>query len=321
MGTIVDAGQDPAVAHPHPLGTVRTAVSAAGSFRAMLFSRKGIVRIVGAHNPLGAKLAERAGFDGVWSSGLEVSASQGVPDTDILTMTELHSVAAAMADAVAVPVVADCDAGYGGISNVMRMVRKYESSGIAAVTMEDKTFPKRNSFIAGGQELVTIKEFCGKIAAAKHAQQDPDFVVIARTEALIAGGDLAEALERGRAYADAGADAVLIHSKDKSPHRVLEFLERWEDDSTPVVVVPTTYHSVTAETLEAAGARMVVYANHGLRASIAAVEHAFKCILVNGSSSELEDAISSIDSIFELQGTARVLADEERFSAPRRTAP
>lgn len=291
--------------------------SPAEQLRSMLFSPGGIVRIVGAHNPLGARLAERAGFDGVWASGLEVSASQGVPDTDILTMTELHAVAASMADAVSIPVVADCDAGYGGISNVIRMVRRYEASSIAAVTMEDKVFPKRNSFIPGHQELVSLTEFCQKIEAAKYAQTDPNLVVIARTEALIAGGDVAEALERTHAYADAGADAVLIHSKDHSPRRVLEFLERWQDPSTPVVVVPTTYHTATADALEKAGAKMVVYANHGLRASIAAVEKAFSTILTSGSTSAIEEHISSVSSIFELQGTAEVLAEEERFTGLR----
>ncbi len=292
------------------------AASTSRALRSLLFDGSRIIRVAGAHNPLGARLAERAGFDGVWASGLEVSASQGVPDTDILTMTELHSVAAVMAESVAVPLVADCDAGYGGVPNVMRMVRMYEASGIAAVSMEDKTFPKRNSFIPGRQDLVSTEEFCSKVEAAKHAQRGPEFMVIARTETLVAGGELPEALDRCRAYAEAGADAVLIHSKDRSPQRVLEFLECWQDPSTPVVVVPTTYHSVTAAALQEAGASMVIYANHGLRASIAAVENAFRSILANGSSTEIESVITPVHSVFELQGTAETLAAEAKFSVP-----
>lgn len=178
-----------------------------------LFAQPGVVRIVSAHNPLGARLAERAGFDGVWSSGLEVSASQGVPDTDILTMSELLGVASSMAAAVDVPVIADCDAGYGNAHNVMNMIRRYEAAGIAAVSIEDKRFPKVNSFIPGRQELAPIGEFCGKLAAAKEAQRHPGLMVIARIEALIAGWGMDEALRRGEAYARAGADAVLIHAK------------------------------------------------------------------------------------------------------------
>ncbi|MGW5400096.1 isocitrate lyase/phosphoenolpyruvate mutase family protein [Streptomyces sp. NPDC003952] len=277
-----------------------------------LFARPGVTRIVGAHNPLGARLAERAGFDGVWSSGLEISASQGLPDTDILTMTELHTVAASLATAVDIPVVADCDAGYGNAFNVMHMIRRYEASGIAAVSIEDKLYPKVNSFIPRRQKLASIEEFSGKLRAAKSVQEDPDFMVIARIEALIAGWDMEEALRRGEAYAAAGADAVLIHAKGSEAEPVLEFLSRWQPD-LPVVVVPTTYHTVTADELSAAGAKMVIYANQGLRAGISAVSETFDTILRDGRTTALEDRIAPLKTVFDLQGMPQVMADEARF--------
>ncbi|GGK86686.1 phosphoenolpyruvate mutase [Mangrovihabitans endophyticus] len=276
------------------------------------FDRPGPVRIAGAHNPLGARLAERAGFDGVWSSGLEISASHGVPDADILTMSELLAVARSMAMAVDLPVVADCDAGYGNANNVMHMVRQYEAAGIAAVSIEDKPFPKLNSFVPGRQELVPIDEFAGKIAAAKAAQSHPDLMVIARIEALIAGWGMAEALRRGHAYVEAGADAVLIHAKGDSPEPIMTFLQRWRLP-VPVVVVPTTYHTVTADELHRAGARMVIYANQGLRASIAAVSETFAAILRDGRTTEIEPSIAPLSTVFDLQGVARLQEQEDRF--------
>lgn len=295
------------------LDSLPAALTSAARLRQQL-REPGPVRLAGVHNPLGAQLATRAGFDGVWSSGLEISASQALPDADILTMSELLDVARLVAMAVDVPVVADCDAGYGNANNVMHMVRRYEAAGVAAVCIEDKRFPKMNSFISHGQELVPAQEFAGKIAAAKSAQLTDDLMVIARTEALIAGRTLDEALERGGTYVAAGADAVLIHDKHSSPDRVLEFLQRWAEP-VPVVVVPTTYHTVTADELHDAGAAMVIYANHGLRASIAAISQTFAEILRDGRSTRVEGRIASLDTVFDLQGMSAFRADGSRFSA------
>ncbi|MFJ4518194.1 isocitrate lyase/phosphoenolpyruvate mutase family protein [Streptomyces sp. NPDC088816] len=285
-----------------------------------LFARPGAVRLAGAHNPLGARLAQHAGFDGVWSSGLEVSASQGVPDTDILTMSELLGVASSLAAAVDVPVVADCDAGYGNAHNVMHMIHRYEASGIAAVSIEDKRFPKVNSFVPGRQELAPVGEFCGKLEAAKAAQRTPDLVVIARIEALIAGWGMDEALSRGEAYVRAGADAVLIHAKGSSPEPILDFLARWTLP-TPVVVVPTTYHTITATELAAAGAKVVIYANHGLRAGITALTDTFASILRDDRTTGIEDRIAPLATVFDLQGMAEYKRNEAEFVTSYETRP
>jgi phosphoenolpyruvate phosphomutase len=271
-----------------------------------------IVRVIGAHNALGARLGERAGFDAVWASGLELSASHGVPDADILTMGDLLAVIRWITSAVEIPVIADCDAGYGNASNVAHMVRRYEAAGVAGVCIEDKVFPKTNSFISGRQRLVSIPEFVGKLSAAKAAQTDRDFVVIGRVEALIAGYDLDEALRRASAYEEAGADAILIHAKGESPQPILDFIASWSS-RVPVVVVPTTYHRITGHQLQEAGARMVIYANHGLRAGTKAVMDVFTEILRTDSTTSSEPNIAPLSTIFELQRTEELLAHDSRY--------
>lgn len=277
-----------------------------------MFAREEIIRTIGVHNALGARLGERAGFDAIWASGLEMSASHGVPDADILTMSDLLDAIRWITSAVGLPVIADCDAGYGNASNVAHMVRRYEGAGVAAVCIEDKVFPKTNSFVSGRQRLVSIPEFVGKLGAAKAAQTDPDFIVIARIEALIAGYGLDEALKRASAYAAAGADAILIHAKGKSPQPVLDFLSSWSG-STPVVVVPTTYHEITGSELQQAGAKMVIYANHGLRAGTQAVMEVFQEILRTDGTTSSEDRIAPVSTILELQGTQDLLAHDAMY--------
>ncbi|MBI3568149.1 MAG: isocitrate lyase/phosphoenolpyruvate mutase family protein [Gemmatimonadetes bacterium] len=283
-----------------------------------LFAAPGMIRLVGAHDALGAKLAERHGFEGVWSSGFEISTSHGVPDASILTMSDYLAAAQRMADAVDIPVVADCDTGYGNSNNVIRMVRQFEAAGIAAVCMEDKLFPKVNSFTPGRQELASVAEFVGKILAAKNAQRTAEFTVIARIEALIAGWPVAEALRRADAYVQAGADAILVHDKDPAGAGLREFLARWSA-RVPVVVVPTAYPQVTAAELESLGVKMVIYANQGLRAAVAAMNDTFRRIAADGSTANVESAIAPMRELFELQGMPeleRAERDYLRVSGP-----
>ena len=277
-----------------------------------LFAQPGIIRLVGAHNALGAQLAERAGFDGVWSSGLEISASHGLPDADILTMSEYLAAAASMADAVRIPIVADCDTGYGNSNNVIQMMRKFEAAGIAAICIEDKLFPKVNSFVPGRQELAPIAEFVGKIMAAKNAQRNTDTMLIARVEALIAGLGQTEARKRARAYAEAGADAILIHHNTSSPQPIIDFARAW-DLEVPLVVVPTTYYSVTAPELDGLGIKMVIYANHGLRAGINAMLDVYAEILQTQSTASVEKRLASMKLVFELQGMPQLKRNEEMY--------
>jgi phosphoenolpyruvate phosphomutase len=261
----------------------------------------GLMRVAGVHDGLSAMLAERHGFDALWASGLGISTCHGVPDTSILTMTELLAAAVVMHQSTRLPVIADCDSGFGGIDNTIRMVQCYERAGVSGVCIEDKPFPKRNSFL-DRQELADPVEFAARVAAAKDAQSHPDFIVIARVEALVAGATMDEALERARAYAGAGADAILIHSKIETPREVLDFSARWEADGggVPLVVVPTTYASIDTPTLEAAGIGVVIYANQALRAAIRAIDEILGEIARSVSAEAVEGRVSTLQEVFDL---------------------
>ncbi|MBI2095997.1 MAG: isocitrate lyase/phosphoenolpyruvate mutase family protein, partial [Candidatus Omnitrophica bacterium] len=272
-----------------------------------------ILRIVGAHHALGAKLIERNRFDGIWASGLEISTAHAVPDANILTMTDYLHAAVSINEATSLPVICDCDTGYGNSSNVSHMTKKYEAAGIAAIVIEDKLFPKINSFIPGRQDLATIDEFKGKIAAAKSAQRSADFMVLARVEALIAGWGMDEALKRARAYCEAGADGIVIHSKASTPDEVFAFAGHWQS-KIPLVLIPTTYYGVTAEEFSKKGFKMVIYANHGLRASIRAMDETFRSIHDSGSTAAVEPSIATMREVFEIQGMNELKKEEEKFS-------
>lgn len=263
------------------------------------------VRAIGAHDGLTAKLAERAGFEAVWASSLELSASHGVPDASLLSMTQYLDAAEVIDAAVGLPVLADCDTGFGGPLNVAHTVRRYERRGIAGICIEDKVFPKINSFAEGAQDLVTPEEFALKIKFGKEAQQDPDFVLVARTEALICGLTVDAALHRAWVYAAAGADAVLVHSKSERPDEVLEFGARW-DLSLPLVAVPTTYNTVHEQELYDAGYRVVIYANQGLRAAINGVSAMLSELARARRGQAVEDQIATLSEVFELQGTVPI---------------
>ncbi|MEV6165590.1 isocitrate lyase/phosphoenolpyruvate mutase family protein [Streptomyces sp. NPDC052052] len=269
------------------------------SFRELM-AQGGLVRVAGAHDALGATLAQQAGFQAVWASSFEVSAARCLPDASILTMTEYLAAAADMQKAIDAPVVADVDTGYGNSLNVAHMVHEYEAAGITAVAIEDKVFPKVNSFADTSHDLLPVAEFTHKIETAKSAQRHEDFYVIARTEALINGLGVEEALKRCTAYADAGADAVLIHSKKKDEAEIVEFLDRW-DGRAPVVIVPTTYPQWSAEAATRHGVSVVIYANQGLRATVQALRDTFRTIYADGSSLGVEDSIAPVADVFALQ--------------------
>lgn len=279
-----------------------------------LFAKKDLTIIVGAHNGLTAKLVEKAGFDGVWASGLEVSASYGIPDASLISMYQFVEAARNMNEVVDIPVVVDCDTGYGNAMNVMYMVKRYEEAGIAGVVMEEKKFPKDNSLLEGGrQELLSVEEFEGKIEAAKAAQKNPDFMVIARVEALIAGWGQEEAQMRAHRYAEAGVDAILIHSKSKNPDEIIEFVNNWDLD-VPLVLVPTNYPSLTEKDIKALGKiKMAIYANHGMRAAVRAVEELFSRIRVDGGINNIDELLVPVNHIFELQGVSEMKTYERKF--------
>lgn len=265
-----------------------------------LFEGGELLRAVGAHSALGASLVEEAGFDAVWASSFEISAARCLPDASLLTMTDYLQAAVQMHSACNIPIIADVDTGFGGTMNVAHMVREYEAAGISAVCIEDKLFPKMNSFVPSKQELLSSPDFCRKIEVAKAVQSGPDFFLIARTEALISGQGTSEALRRCRDYANSGADAVLVHSKSKSQREILDFLSDW-NGRLPVVVVPTTYPHWHVVDAHEAGVSMVIYANQALRASIQAVRQTLQAIRDKGMSSPVEGDIVPVIDVFQLQ--------------------
>jgi phosphoenolpyruvate phosphomutase len=277
-----------------------------------LLKKKSQLLAIGAHDALGGRLGERAGFDAIWASGFQISASHGVPDANILDMTAQLSASAQIADAVSIPVIADCDNGYGNAVNAAYTARKFSRAGVAGMCIEDNVFPKRCSFYDGARrELVSAEEHALKIRACKD-QAGEDLFVIARTEALIAGYSIEEALDRTEAYADAGADAVLIHSKEKGPQQIVEFSHRWSG-KVPLVAVPTTYDTITAAELAKLGCRIVIFANHGLRASIRAVEQAYAKLIAAGRASVLREDIVTLGHVFDLIGVKELEESERKY--------
>ena len=193
------------------------------------------------------------------------------------------------------------------------MVRKYENAGIAAICIEDKTFPKQNSLLENGQnDLISEKEFVAKIIAAKEAKQDKNFMVIARVEALISGTGMDEALKRATAYEKAGADAILIHSKKKTPEEIFKFADLWEGE-LPIVVVPTTYDTVKIDELVSHKIKMIIYANQTLRAAHASMSRVLKQMIKSNSINEIKEEISSMEDIFNLQEMYDVKTKEKEL--------
>ncbi|MBP2054497.1 phosphoenolpyruvate phosphomutase [Streptomyces griseochromogenes] len=274
--------------------------SKAARLRALLEGTS-VVRAVGAHDGLSAKLVQRAGFEAVWASSFEISASHGLPDASLVTMTQYLDAAIAMDAVTDIPVIADCDTGFGGPMNAAYAMQRYERAGISALCIEDKLFPKINSFADAAQDLLPAEDFALKIKNAKEMQSDPDTVLIARTEALIAGRPVAEALERAHVYVAAGADAVLVHSKSRRPEEVLEFASRWESP-VPLVAVPTTYNTVTEGELYDAGYRLVIYANQGLRAAVKGMQEVLQDLGGADRAAEIEERIAPMAEVFALQG-------------------
>jgi len=277
-----------------------------------LLESKKIVKVGGAYDALSAKLVETAGFDAIWAGSFAISATHALPDASILTMTDFLRVAENMVDACNIPVIADCDTGFGGPANVSHAVKKYEKAGIAGISIEDKIFPKQNSLLDNSkQELLSEKDFVAKIIAAGESKKEQNFMIIARTEALIAEKGMDEAIRRAQAYEDAGADAILIHSKKSTPDQIFEFSEQWNGE-IPLVVVPTAYPSVKLNELISHKIKMVIYANQSLRVAHNIISKLLKEIIQKESLDEIKIDMSSMNDIFKLQEMYKI-NDQEKM--------
>lgn len=269
--------------------------------------------IMEAHNALSAKIVEEAGFKGIWGSGLSISAALGVRDSNEASWTQILEVLEFMSDATTIPILLDGDTGYGNFNNVRRLIRKLEQRQIAGVCIEDKLFPKTNSFISSEkQPLADVEEFCGKIKAAKDTQQDNDFVVVARIEALIAGWGISEAIRRAEEYKKAGADAILIHSKKTDVSEIDAFMREWRD-RCPVIIVPTKYYSTPTEKFKDLKISMVIWANHTIRSSISAMQRITNQIFNDESLINAEEKIVPVAEVFRLQGADELKEAENKY--------
>jgi phosphoenolpyruvate phosphomutase len=278
-----------------------------------LIERPGLDFLMEAHNGLSARVVEEAGFEGIWASGLSISAALGVRDCNEASWTQVLEVLEFMSDSTQIPILLDGDTGYGNFNNMRRLVRKLQQRHIGGVCIEDKIFPKTNSFINGKmQPLADVDEFCGRIKAGKDAQDNDDFVIVARLEAFIAGWGLDEAMKRAIAYHEAGADAILVHSARRSPEEILAFKAEWGDRS-PVVIVPTKYYATPTEVFRHHGFSVAIWANHLMRTALTAMQRTALEIFEDQHLMGVEDRVAPLAEVFRIQGAAELAEAERRY--------
>lgn len=257
------------------------------------------------HSGLSARIVEESGFKGGWISGLSLSAEAGVRDRNELSFKEVADLCYYICSRVDIPMLLDMDTGYGDYNTAVVAAKMIEKSGVAGVCIEDKIFPKRNSFLENSLgDLEDPFIFAGKIKAIKESVEDPDFVVVARLEEFISGAGLEEALRRALIYQDAGADAILVHSKINTFDEVKSFMGRWnslDEAHVPIIIVPTKYYQTPTEEFRKVGISTVIWANHNLRASIRAMQNVSSRIKRHESLETVESEIATVSEVFRLQ--------------------
>ncbi len=278
-----------------------------------LIKAKPVIKILEAHNALSGLIAENASevtedgevvsFDGMWSSSLTDSTSKGKPDIEAVDVTTRLTTVNEVFEVTTKPMIYDADTG-GKPEHFEFTVRSLERTGISAVVIEDKTGLKKNSLFGNdvAQTQDSIENFCHKIRVGKAAQITKDFMIISRIESLILEAGMDDALERANAYINAGADGIMIHSRLKDPAEIIEFVTKFRatDKETPIVVVPTSFNSVTTDEFAKIGINVVIYANHMLRAAYPGMMNVAKTILKNKRSLEAEPDCMPIKEILEL---------------------
>jgi phosphoenolpyruvate phosphomutase len=314
-GQLVEPPYTPGISSTQLNAAVRSVGTTPGVRRRRLrrlLASKPLTRVLEAHNGLTGLLVETVSaphgssqreFDAIWISSLTDSTAKGRPDTELVDLSSRLRTIEEILEVTTKPIVVDCDSG-GRTEHFGYTVRTLERLGVSAAVIEDKVGDKRNSLYgaAGGQRQDDVDAFCEKIRAGKAAQITPDFMVVARCESLILGQGQADALRRARAYRDAGADAILMHCKDRDGQGVFDFLAAWRAEAAkvPVFIVPTAFPEVTEAALEAAGASLVIYANHLLRAAFPAMRATAEQLLRHGRAAECEAALLPIREVLAL---------------------
>ena len=277
-----------------------------------LLQMKPCLSVMEAHNGLTGLIVENTkinvrdgvkSFDAMWVSSLCDSTAKGKPDIELVDLTSRIATLEEIMEVTTKPIILDGDTG-GLTEHFVFALRTLERLGISAIIIEDKTGLKKNSLFGAEaqQQQEGIPAFCEKLRAGKSAQKTKDFMIFARCESLILEQGMADALQRCHAYVGAGADGIMIHSAKKDPQEILAFLHQFRqaDSSTPVVVVPTTYNSITEAELQSAGANIVIHANHLLRSAFPAMVKTAEAILQSGRSLEAEAYCMPIRQILTL---------------------
>ena len=271
-----------------------------------------IVKTIEVHSGLTGLIAEKTviadeehidQFDAMWISSLCDSTEKGKPDIELVDMTSRFRTINDIMEVTTKPIIFDGDTG-GIAEHFVYTVRSLERMGVSAVIIEDKIGLKKNSLFGTEVEQTQdeIEHFCEKISAGKNAQLSDDFMIIARIESLILEQGMDDALKRAFAFRDAGADGIMIHSRRKEPDEILEFCDKFrkEDTKTPIVVVPSSYNTITEDELINHGVNIVIYANQLLRAAFPAMQNAAKSILKHHRAHEIDEELLSIKDIITL---------------------
>lgn len=277
-----------------------------------LIAMRPIVKTLEVHSGLTGLIAEKTvvesngkldQFDAMWISSLCDSTAKGKPDIELVDMSSRIRTIDDVMDVTTKPIILDGDTG-GLIEHFVYNVRTLERMGVSAVIIEDKTGLKKNSLFGTEVEQTqdSIENFCEKIAAGKKALRTEEFMIIARIESLILERGMEDALNRGFAYVEAGADGIMIHSRKKSPDEILEFCRKFreKDEKTPIVVVPTSFNSITEEELAAAGVNIVIYANQLTRSAFPAMQSTAVEILKNHRALEVDSRLMPFKDIIHL---------------------
>ncbi|SCB49476.1 phosphoenolpyruvate mutase [Rhizobium multihospitium] len=283
----------------------------APSALSLLLRSRELSFLMEAHDALSARIAEEAGFKGLWASGLSIASTLGFRDSNEASWTQVVEAVGRIADVTSIPILVDGDTGFGNFNNARIVARKLVQAGAAGVCLEDKVFPKMNSFVGDRHPLADIQEYCGRLKAVKDTCGH-DLVVVARLESFIGGHGLEDALERAHSYARAGADAILVHSRKSDPSEILSFCGQW-DNSRPIIIVPTKYSTTPTDVFRKANISTVIWANHNMRAAVSAMKSVCNRIIQEQSVAGIEEEIASVGEIFELLDYQELDSAEQKY--------
>lgn len=309
------AGRHPVATDLKFVSSERARSTARGSKLHSLLSSSELDFLMEAHDALSAAIVERAGFGGLWASGLSIASSLGFRDANEASWTQVVDVVERMADATTIPILVDGDSGFGNFNNARLAALKLFQRGAAGICLEDKGFPKMNSFVGERHPLADIAEFSGRLRAVRDTVPADEFVLVARIEALIAGYGQDEALERAHAYREAGADAILIHSRRSTADEILAFASAW-GNRLPVIIVPTKYYRTPVQTYRDAGISIAIWANHAMRASVVAMRDVCKRIRDEQGIAGIEGQVATLEEVFALMRYSELASAEQKYLPP-----